>query len=214
MMKDLIILGAGPHAHEMADIVAQINREQPTWNLLGALAARAQAEWVGRTLDNLAVLGTVSDLNRYPEACFAAEFGSDSSGCPPQQLISLVAPSAFVAHTARIGAGCVIYPGCFIGHNARLGDRVFALSSATINHDNDLEDNVTLCSHVSLAGYVHVEAGSYLGQACTVKQYVRIGRDALIGMGSVVLADVPANSVMVGNPARRLRDRYPVSAAG
>lgn len=208
-MKDLIILGTGPHAQEMADIIEQINRAQPTWNLLGALAAPAQADLVGRALDNLAVLGTVTDLSRYPEACFAAEFGSDSSDCPSQRLVSLVAPSAFVARTARIGAGCVIYPGCFIGHNARLGDRVFCLSSATINHDNHLEDNVSLCSHVSLAGCVHVEAGSYLGQACTVKQYVRIGRDALIGMGSVVLADVPANSVMVGNPAHKLRDRYP-----
>ena len=208
-MRDLIILGTGPHAQEMADIIEQINRVQPTWNLLGALAAPAQADLVGHTLDNLAVLGTVTDLSRYLEACFAAEFGSDSSVCPPQKLVSLVAPSAFVARTARIGAGCVIYPGCFIGHNARFGDLVFCLSSATINHDNHLEDNVSLCSHVSLAGYVHVEAGSYLGQACTVKQYVRIGRDALIGMGSVVLADVPANSVMVGNPAHKLRDRYP-----
>jgi acetyltransferase EpsM len=208
-MKDLIILGIGPHAQEMADIIAQINRAQLTWNLLGALAAPTQADLVGHTLDSLEVLGTVSDLSRYPQACFTAEFGSDSSNCPRQQLISLVAPSAFVARTARIGAGCVIYPNCFIGHNAWLGDRVFALSSATINHDNHLEDHVSLCSHVNLAGFVHVEAGSYLGQACTVKQYVHIGKDSLIGMGSVVLGDVPTNSVMVGNPAHKLRDRYP-----
>ena len=208
-MKDLIILGTGPHAQEMADILELINRVQPTWNLLGALAAPVQAELVGKTLDNLVVLGTTADLSRYPQACFTAEFGSDSSACPPQQLISLVAPSAFVARSAHIGAGCVVYPGCFIGHHAWLGDRVFCLSSATINHDDHLEDNVTLCSHVSLAGHVHVEAGSYLGQACTVKEFVHIGRDTLVGMGSVVLADVPANSVMVGNPAHKLRDRYP-----
>jgi acetyltransferase EpsM len=209
-MKDLIILGTGPHAQEMADIVAQINQARPTWNLLGALAAPAQADLVGRTVDNLAVLGTSADLSRYPQACFVAEFGSDSSTCPPQQLVSLVAPSAFIARNARIGAGCVIYPGCFVGHHAWLGDRVFCLSSATINHDDHLEDNVTLCSHVSLAGHVYVEAGSYLGQACTVKQFVHIGRDTLIGMGSVVLMDVPPNAVMVGNPAHKLRDRYPV----
>lgn len=72
------------------------------------------------------------------------------------------------------------------------------------NHDVCLEENFTVCSGVTLAGFVHVEAGCYLGQACTIKQYVRIGRGSLIGMGAVVLRDVPPNSVMVGNPARPL----------
>jgi acetyltransferase-like isoleucine patch superfamily enzyme len=54
---------------------------------------------------------------------------------------------------------------------------------------------------------VWVEDGCYLGQACAIKQYLRIGRGSLIGMGSVVVRDVPPNSVMVGNPARKLRDR-------
>ena len=206
-MQDLIILGAGPHAQEMADIVAQINRVQPTWNLLGSIVSPRQADLVGQTIDNLVILATEAAIGQYPQACFAAEYGSDSSGCPRERLISLIAPSVFVARTAVIGAGCVIYPNCFVGHNARLGDRVFVLSSSTINHDNVLEDNVSVTSHVSLAGYVHVETGCYLGQACTVRQYLRIGRDSLIGMGSVVLADVPPNSVMVGNPARKLRDR-------
>ena len=206
-MQDLIILGAGPHAQEMADIVAQINRVQPTWNLLGSIVSPRQADLVGQTIDNLVILGTETAIGQYPQACFAAEYGSDSSGCPRERLISLIAHSAFVARTAVIGAGCVIYPNCFVGHNARLGDRVFVLSGSIINHDNVLEDNVSVTSHVSLAGYVHVETGCYLGQACTVRQYLRIGRDSLIGMGSVVLADVPPNSVMVGNPARKLRDR-------
>ena len=38
---------------------------------------------------------------------------------------------------------------------------------------------------------------------------LRIGRDSLIGMGCVVVKDVPPNSVMAGNPARRMRDNTP-----
>ena len=59
-------------------------------------------------------------------------------------------------------------------------------------------------SKVTLAGIVHVESGVYLGQSCTVRQCLRIGRNALIGMGAVVVKDVEAGSVMVGNPARAL----------
>ena len=58
-----------------------------------------------------------------------------------------------------------------------------------------------MTSGVRLAGGVHVEADCYLGQACTIRQNLRIGRRSLIGMGAVVLKDVPEESVMAGNPA-------------
>jgi acetyltransferase-like isoleucine patch superfamily enzyme len=58
-----------------------------------------------------------------------------------------------------------------------------------------------------LAGEIHVEADCYLGQSCTVRQKLRIGRGSMVGMGAVVIADVEPNSVMVGNPARKLRER-------
>jgi len=74
-----------------------------------------------------------------------------------------------------------------------------------VNHDDVIEDRVTLATNAVLAGEVHVEEGCYLGQCCSVKQKVRIGRGSIIGMGAVVTTDVQSNSVMVGNPARRLR---------
>lgn len=77
-----------------------------------------------------------------------------------------------------------------------------------------IEDRVEITSGVNLAGYVHVEADCYLGQGCTCRQNIRIGRGSLIGMGSVVVKDVPPNSVMVGNPARKLRERAQRGDAG
>ncbi|MBN1248081.1 MAG: hypothetical protein JXC32_10520 [Anaerolineae bacterium] len=202
-MQSLIILGAGPHAQEMADIVAQINGRQPTWQLEGFLVPAAEAGRVGQvTGSGMPVLGTYADLTDYPDAVFAMEYGCGRPPVARERVVSLVASSAFVAYTARIGAGCVIYPGCFVGHNAVLGDRVFVLSGAVINHDCHLEDEVTVCTNVSLAGHVYVARGAYLGQACTIRQHLRIGQESLVGMGSVVVKDVAPHAVVMGNPAR------------
>ena len=212
-MRELIICSVGCHAMEMAEIVERINRAAPTWTLLGFFSEKKRHEkHRGMTLYGLPVLGTIEDLGRHPGAALA--IGNEfRDPLPIERAATLVDPSAFVSRSARLGRGCVIYPGCFIGHNARLGDRVFSLAGSVINHDDVLEDNVCLCSHVTLAGSVHVEAWAYLGQACAVRQNLRIGRGSLIGMGAVVVKDVPPGVVMAGNPARKLKDRPPPPAA-
>jgi sugar O-acyltransferase (sialic acid O-acetyltransferase NeuD family) len=205
-MRDLIILGAGVHAAEMAEIVARVNAAEATWNLLGFLSPKA--ERIGEMLNGYPILGSVDALTRYPEALFVPDNEFPRDLLPPRdRLVSLIDPSAFVSRTASIGAGSVIYPHCFIGLNARLGDLVFALSGCAINHDVVIGDHVVFASGVTLAGHVTVEDDCYLGQACAVRERLTIGRGSMIGMGSVVVDDVPPNSIMVGNPARRLRNR-------
>jgi acyl-[acyl carrier protein]--UDP-N-acetylglucosamine O-acyltransferase len=101
----------------------------------------------------------------------------------------------------------VIYPNCYIGYRARIGDWVFCLSGSIINHDDVIEDGVVINSGVRLAGDLHVEREAILGQASTVRQFTRVGRRGYVGMGAVVVKDVPPDTVVAGNPARRLRDR-------
>jgi len=205
-MKDLIILGAGVHAQEMVEIVERVNRARATWRPLGYVAS--EEKHLGQTLNGLPVLGAREVIGAHPQADLVPDNSwPRTEPVPRQRLVSLVDPSAFVSRTAQIGAGCVIYPGCYVGLNARIGDYCFCLSGSVVNHDVVIGDNVVLASLVSLAGYVQVEADCYLGQACTVRQHLRIGRGSLIGMGAVVVRDVPARSVMAGNPARKLKDR-------
>ena len=206
-MKPLIILGTGVHGGEMAYIVERINRQAPTWKLLGHIAPKPteRTEFAGHP-----VLGSVEKVDEllaaHPEALLVADNEFPKSvPLPLDRLATLIDPSCFIHPTARIGKGCVLYPDAFVGLNAVIGNRVFALSSATINHDDVIEDQVVFASRVTLAGFVHVESGVYLGQSCTVRQYLRIGRNAMIGMGAVVVKNVEPNAVMAGNPARVLR---------
>jgi sugar O-acyltransferase (sialic acid O-acetyltransferase NeuD family) len=209
-MSDLLILGVGPHAVEMLDIVDRINRAESTWNVLGF--ASAHDDRVGETLAGLPVLGARQALEQHPEAFVVPEYEwPQKTELPRHRLASLIDPSVFVSRTARIGLGCVIYPHCFVGSHAHVGDFLFCLSGSVINHNDVIGDRVTLTAGVVIAGDVHVDADCYLGQSCTVRELLRIGHGSLIGMGAVVVHNVAPNSVMVGNPARRLRAREPKS---
>ena len=200
-LRDLLILNADdPHAAEMVEIAERINGVSPTWNLLGFVAAKP--ERVGGMLNGYPLFDAGA-LDAYPNAAIA-EFGWRGA-VAMERRATLVDPSAFVSRTAQVGPGCILYPNCFVGLNAVLGARVFCLSGAIINDDDCLEDGVVLCSGATLAGGVYVEADSYLGQGCQVRQNLRIGRRSLVGMGAVVVKDVLPESVVVGNPARLLR---------
>jgi putative colanic acid biosynthesis acetyltransferase WcaB len=88
----------------------------------------------------------------------------------------------------RHGQGLVIHPGTLIGANVSLRH------NTTIGNKNDqsgqssrapiIEDNADIGCHVVIIGPV------------------TIGENAVIGAGSVVVKDIPANSVAVGNPAK------------
>lgn len=208
-VRDLIILGTGVHGSEMVEIVERINRVEKTWNLLGFLSPSDKG--VGSESNGVKVLGAKEAIGDYPDAFFVPDNEFPRSfAVPLDRLVSLVDPSTFVSRTATVGRGCVIYPSCYVGLRAKVGDYVFVLSGSVINHDDVVEDRSVLASAVTLAGSVHVEPDCYMGQSCTVRQFTRIGRGSLIGMGAVVVKDVPPNSVMVGNPARKLRDKEPL----
>jgi acetyltransferase-like isoleucine patch superfamily enzyme len=61
---------------------------------------------------------------------------------------------------------------------------------------------------------VHVAAGAYLGTGCTVREHLTVGAWSTIGMGAVVLCDVPPHEVWAGVPARQLRSTPTYGAAG
>ncbi len=203
-MKDLIILSGGRHGEELAYITERVNKSKKTWNLLGFLTT--EKRFIGQDRGGYPVLGTVDRLAKFPKAYIVPDQKwPDRYALPSDRLVSLVDPSSCVFPSAKIGLGCVIYPHCFIGDRAQLGNFVFCLSHTVINHDVVIKDGVMLASRVSLAGYTKVESECYLGQACSCREKLTIGRHSVLGMGCVVTKDVPPHSVMVGNPARKLR---------
>ena len=92
--------------------------------------------------------------------------------------------------------GVVIEDNVFIGHNVAFINDSYprATTGDQLQTEADWKVEKTL-----------VKRGASIGSGCTILANLTIGENAIVGAGSVVTKDVPANSIVAGNPARVLR---------
>ena len=122
-----------------------------------------------------------------------------------ERIGTVVDSSSVVARSTALGAGVYVNAGCTIGGQARLGDFVIVNRSSSIGHHTRIGDFVSIGPGVVLAGRIRVGRGVLVGAGAVVLPDIEIGENAIVGAGSVVTRNVPADSVVAGNPARALR---------
>ena len=93
-----------------------------------------------------------------------------------------------------------------IGDKVMFGPRVRIIASD--HRYDDPERAIRDSGYSALAG-VDIGNDVWLGTGVTVLKGVRIGEGAVVGAGSVVTKDVNAFEVWAGNPARKVKDRFP-----
>jgi len=120
---------------------------------------------------------------------------------------TLVHPTAFVAESARVGAGSVVLAQAAVCARAELGECVIVNTAASVDHECVLGPGVHIGPGARLAGYVSVGAGTFVASGATIAPRVCVGGGSVIGAGAVVVRDVPSGVVAYGNPARIVRRR-------
>ena len=122
---------------------------------------------------------------------------------------------------AKIGAFVEIQKNAFIGKNCKISSHTFICEGVTIEDNVFIGHNVTFINDkypraTNPDGGLQTEAdwkvestfikkGASVGSSSTILCGVTIGENAIIGAGSVVTKDVPANAVVAGNPAKFIR---------
>jgi acetyltransferase-like isoleucine patch superfamily enzyme len=109
---------------------------------------------------------------------------------------------AFIESNVEIGDGVTIKNGVAVWDGVTLGNHVFVGPNAVFTNDLNPRAEVKK-SHAEFVR-TKVAEGASIGANATIVCGVTIGRYAFIGAGTVVIRDVPAYALMVGNPARQI----------
>ncbi|MFP5362025.1 MAG: DapH/DapD/GlmU-related protein [Thermoleophilia bacterium] len=133
---------------------------------------------------------------------------------------SIVADQAFVRERAVVGAETVIGRASGVDNDVRIGDRVRIQSQAYVTAYSVIEEDVffgpcamttnddTMARHpkgMPLRGAT-LRRACRIGGGAVLVPGVEIGEEAFVAAGAVVTADVPARKVVMGVPARLVRD--------
>lgn len=123
---------------------------------------------------------------------------------------ALLDPTATIASSTRIGPGSYVNAGAVIGAAGRIGAHVIVNRSSSIGHHVEIESMSSIGPGVVIAGLARVKRGTLIGAGAIVLPKIEIGAGCVIGAGALITRDVPAGSMVVGNPARIVREGLPL----
>jgi acetyltransferase-like isoleucine patch superfamily enzyme len=115
---------------------------------------------------------------------------------------SVVGRGSAVDNDVVIGAGVKIQTGCYLTAHSTVEDEVFVAPGVTTTNDNTMTRHG---DNHELRG-VLLRRGCRIGGGVVVAPGVEVGEDAYVAAGAVVVGDVPPRAVMMGVPARQVRE--------
>ena len=126
-----------------------------------------------------------------------------------------------IGDNTKIGAFVEVQKNAKIGSNCKISSHTFVCEGVTIQDDVFIGHGVTFINDIypratTSGGEIQTEQdwkvsptlirrGASIGSGSTVMANVTVGENAMVGAGSVVTRDVPANAIVAGNPARVMR---------
>lgn len=206
-MKKLVLYGAGAGSREILQAVRDLNRQTPTWQVLGFVDDDPARH--GTRIDDVPVVASLADFDDPASVSVACgimnpqvrrrvfEERAEPLG---MRLATIIHPGAFCSPDLRCGPGTVLMPGVKAGFDVALGKGAFVLWNVVLGHDLRAGDYVTVLSGAVVTGGCTLGDGATVGAGAVLNVGVRLGRNSLVGIGTTVLRPVPDDTTVVSTP--------------
>jgi sugar O-acyltransferase (sialic acid O-acetyltransferase NeuD family) len=209
-MKEIIIIGAGGFGREIKMLIDQINFTKKKFNLLGFVDDSIEK---GTIIHGIQVLGHISYLEGIrTEVNIVLAIGNPILRKNIFDKISknkhlffptLIHPSAIIGDdNVNIGIGCIICAGCILTVDIKIQNFVILNLATTVGHDSVLMNFSSYMPSVNISGECNIEEYVYIGTGAKIINKVNVGRNTIIGAGTVVTKSLPSNCTAVGIPAK------------
>lgn len=209
-MKDLYIVGAGGFGRELLNLILDIHAiTGPRWNIRGFLDD-TEDPLHGKACD-FSVVGTIVEYMPKPNDALALGIASPAAKRKLVPLLkargaafeTVIHPYAYLGRHNTLGEGVIVYGGFSMSVNVEIGDFVTLLGTG-LGHDVRVGAYSTVSACCNIMGNVTLGSGVFVGGNVAIAPHVRIGDDAYLCLGSVVMKDVGNGVKVMGNPAREI----------
>lgn len=206
-MKDLILLGCGGFAEEIAELATDTGQYR-----IVAFVESIDRKKCGKFIGGAPVIW-ITELDAFAADChLACAVGSTERASFIADAARFALPFATIIHPrAHVSSSVTIQPGVIVGVNAVIGARTrinahtIVNRGALIGHHCIIDECATIGPGANIGGFAHIESRVYIGMGAQIRDRLRIGKQAVIGAGAVVIQAVPSRTLVVGVPARPIK---------
>jgi sugar O-acyltransferase (sialic acid O-acetyltransferase NeuD family) len=208
MSKNIAIIGGGGFAKEVIEVADMLN-----YNIYGIYAK----ESILKNYNHRGYLDKLVEDKENFDGAIVAIGAVNKKGMLIREdiinflkdndikLISLISPLATVSSSVSIGDGVYIAHNVVVSCDVKISENVLINHQAVIGHDSFIENNVSIAPQVFLGGNTVIESNVMLGAAASLIQGIRVGRNSVIGIRSIVLKNIKENSLVVSPPSKIYR---------
>lgn len=205
-MKDIVIVGMGGFAREAKWIIDRINEVTQIWNFLG---------YIDKLSDKIGVIGDDEYIiNMRSSLAVILAIGNPKirkqlyMKYRKNKMITfpnLIDPSVKMSEMVCIGEGNIICAENILTVDIRMGCFNIINLGCTVGHDVRIGNFNTVNPGTNISGNVILNDFIEIGTGTKIVQGVSIERGVITGAGSVIISDIPAETTVVGVPARILK---------
>ncbi len=213
----MLIIGAKGFAKEVLEILHQSNQlenivfyddvsndiSEKLFDKFPVFTTSTEAINYFKTIDNQFTIGIGNPVLRKKLYDKFITFGG--------KYTSTISPLASIgSYDIQIGEGTNILVGAILSNSVKIGKGSIVYYNSIITHDCCIGDFVEIAPAVKILGRCQIGSFTQLGANSTILPDIKIGENVIVGAGSVVTKDIPDNCVVVGVPAKIIKELKPL----